>query len=374
MLATLENTRSEFPILQRKIQLSSCSQSALHRDVKGAIARYVQTWEEQGMDWEGWMAACEHARNLFARMIHASPSEIAIVSSVSHGASSIAASIDNRSRKKVLITEFDFPTIGHVWLSHRDRFHIDFIKSDENNPLEADHYEQAVDEQTLLVSTSHVSFYNGNKQDIKAVAEAVHRKGAYLFVDAYQSFGQTPINVKEMGIDMLCTGMQKYGLGIPGFAYLYIDKKISRQLQPRITGWFGQENPFAFDIKNLQYGEHTKRFDSGTFPMINGFAAEAALKILSQLDIKQVESYLETLSQVAIDAAEHYGLVLKSPKDVKAKGSNTAIYVENASAVEKQLLEKGIIVSARNDVIRIAPHYYNTEQDVRTALSELAKI
>ncbi|SEP79533.1 Selenocysteine lyase/Cysteine desulfurase [Virgibacillus subterraneus] len=374
MINDINKIRESFPILKNKIQLSSCSQSAMHVDVKESINKYMSSWEENGMDWGGWMQACESARSEFAKMINADPSEIAIVSSVSHGVSSIATSLTDQKRKKVLVADFDFPTVGHVWLSHQDKFDIDFIGHKKDGFIEAEDYDSHIDDQTLIVNTSHVSFYDGFKQDLKEVAKVVHEKGAYLSVDAYQSLGQCPIDVKEMDIDMLTAGLQKYALGIPGIAFLYIKKEIADRMTPKITGWFGQSNPFAFDIKNVDYGGGTRRFDSGTFPMINGFAAEAALKVLNQYLIGDIEEHLKLLSQIAIEEAAERGLMVKSPNSLKSKASNTAIYVENASEVEGLLKNEGIIVSARNDVVRIAPHFYNTKDDVRLAIKELAKL
>ncbi|MFD1037371.1 aminotransferase class V-fold PLP-dependent enzyme [Virgibacillus byunsanensis] len=374
MINNINKIRESFPILKNKIQLSSCSQSAMHLDVKDSINKYMSSWEENGMDWGGWMQACENARLEFAKMINADRSEIAIVSSVSHGVSSIATSLTDQKRKKVLIADFDFPTVGHVWLSHQDQYDVSFIGRNEGDFIDAKAYHDHIDEETLIVNTSHVSFYDGFKQDLKEVARVVHEKGAYLSVDAYQSLGQCPIDVKEMDIDILTAGLQKYALGIPGIAFLYIKKELADTLTPKITGWFGQSNPFAFDIKHVEYGEGTKRFDSGTFPMINGFAAEAALKVLNQYDIADIEDHLKHLSQVTIEEAEGRGLTIKSPKTLHNKASNTAIYVENASEVEGQLKDQGIIVSARNDVIRIAPHFYNTKDDIKLAVKELARL
>src|SRR5699024_4175479 len=116
----------------------------------------------------------------------------------------------------------------------------------------------------------------------------------------YQSLGQSVIDVKDMGIDILSSGLQKYALGIPGIAFLYIKKEIVQNITPKVTGWFGQSNPFLFDVKNIDYAKNARRFDSGTFPMINGFAAEAGLRILNQLNVSDIENYLQHLSSTAI--------------------------------------------------------------------------
>lgn len=374
-MTSTEQFRKDFPIFKTKIQLSSCSQSAMHPSVKNAISNYVNSWETEGMNWPNWMTACEKARQLFAKQINASVDEIAIVSSVSHAASAISTSLQpTDGKKRIIVTEFDFPTIGHVWRSAEQHFQVDFFRKNSQGYNEYTDYENRLPDDLLLFSTSHVNFYNGYKQNLKQISNIVHQKGGYLFIDAYQSFGQTAIDVKEMDIDFLATGMQKYGFGIPGIAFLYAKKGIVENLTPKITGWFGQANPFTFDIRGTDYAPAAKRFDSGTFPMINGYAAEAALTILERLDMKSVERHLERLSGVAAEAIEGAELVNRSLFPANEKGSTTAIHTENASEIERQLAKKGVIVSARNDVIRIAPHYYNTEEDIRIAVNELKNL
>lgn len=364
--------RDRFPSLQRFIQLSSCSQSALHVEVRQAVEEYLNTWEARGMDWDGWMAACEQARARFARLIGADPDEVAIVSSVSHALSALATSLPLTRRNRVVTTQMDFPCIGHVWLS-QPGLDVVFLPAHQGEiPLAA--YEEAVDERTLLVSTFHVAYENGFKQDLARIAEIAHARGAYLLVDAYQSAGQTPIDVRRMGIDMLVTGMQKYLLGVPGLAFLYVRRDLADRLTPRVTGWFGQANPFAFNGMEVDYAPAARRFDGGTAPMINGFAARAALDVILRIGVDRIEAHLRHLSQVALDHAGRRGLQVRSPGDPERKGSTTAIVVPDAHRVEQLLREEGFVVSARRDVIRIAPHFYNSEDDVRAAIDCLAHI
>lgn len=344
----------------------------MHNDVKKSVNKYLETWETNGMQWDGWMTACESAREKFAKLINADTEEIAIVSSVSHAVSAVAASFRHtRDKGKVFITEDDFPCVGHVWLSQED-FDVSFLSCDSGGFEPEDAARIPTD--TLLTSVSHVSYYNGFKMNLQEVAKAIHQRGSYVFVDAYQSAGQTPIDVKQMDVDFLAAGMQKYLLGIPGIAFLYVKKGIAEEITPKITGWFGQSNPFDFDLQHVNYAEGARRFDSGTFPIINGYAADAAFDILLDIGIENIEAYLQTLSEHVIQYAETRGLIVKSPKNPEKKGSNTAIKVDNASEVEKRMKEKGFIVSARNDVIRIAPHFYNTKKDVEDAIDTLVLV
>lgn len=367
--------REFFPILKEKIQLSSCSQSALSLQVEAAIKEYQDSLKSDGMYWTGWMERVEQAKSAFAQLINASPDEIAVLSSVSESASSIASALSfTQVRNKIVTTEIDFPCIGHVWLAQVSRgANVSFIpRKDHMIPLE--YYEQAVDSHTVITSVPHVSYYNGFKQDLKQIASIVHNKGSYLFVDAYQSAGSVAIDVKEMDIDFLATGLQKYLLGIPGIAFLYVKKEIANQLKPVVTGWFGRVNPFDFDVKRLDYAEGARRFETGTPPIVNAYAAYAAIEMLLNIGVEKIEAYLKTLSRAAILYAEQKGLTVISPKNVDQKAANTAILVGQAAEIEYKMKERGYIVSARNDVIRIAPHFYNTEEEVLAAIDTLSDL
>ncbi|MEH7454081.1 aminotransferase class V-fold PLP-dependent enzyme [Gottfriedia acidiceleris] len=365
--------RSLFPTLSEIIHLSSCSQSAISSPVKESIQSYLTSWTEKGMDWEGWMDKVYEAKVAFATLINASPDEIAVLSSVSDAASSLAASLDfNGSRNKVVTTDIDFPCIGHVWLSQVPRgANVTFL-NENLHQIQIEQYENAVDSNTLITSVPHVSYYNGFIQDIKAISNITKANGSLLFVDAYQSAGSVPIDVKEMGIDALATGAQKFLLGIPGISFLYVRKELAESLRPPTTGWFSRVNPFAFDQHLLDYAEGTRRFDTGTPMMINAYAAEAGISLLNQIGVPAIQDYLSYLSTVAIETAHSLGLTVVSPTDLSIKGSNTAIRVQQANVVEQYLKSKKIIVSARNDVLRVAPHFYNTEDEVVRAIEEIA--
>ena len=170
-MITPNEFREGFPIMKEKIQISSCSQSAMHFSVKSAIEEYMLSWENDGMDWMQWMETCEQSRKLFAKQINASPDEIAIVSSVSHAAASISTSLEPKEgRNRVVVTDFDFPTIGHVWRSAESNFKVDFFKQNENGFNDLNEYEDCLSDDLLLFTTSHVNYYNGYKQDLEVIS------------------------------------------------------------------------------------------------------------------------------------------------------------------------------------------------------------
>nr|WP_272509880.1 aminotransferase class V-fold PLP-dependent enzyme [Paenibacillus chitinolyticus] len=355
--------------------MSSCSQSAMSLQVEAAMKEYTDGWLTEGMDWTGWVHRVEMAKQSFATLINASPDEIAVLPSVSLAASAVASALQfTTGRNKVVTTEMDFPSIGHVWLAQQSRgAQVAYVPS-ENNEIPIEFYDRYVDEQTLIVSMSHAAYYNGLKQDLKQISAIAHGKGARLFVDAYQSAGCAAIDVKEMDVDFLAAGAQKYLLGIPGIAFLYVKKELADELQPSITGWFGRIDPFSFDVKSLDYAEGTRRFDTGTPPMINAYAAYAALELINQIGVHRIEPYLNELSNFAVSYGQEKGLTIASPLDLKRKAANTAFHCPNASLIEMKMRERGVIVSARNDVIRIAPHFYNKKEEVALAIDMLYEL
>lgn len=371
-------TRAAFPILASKAQLSSCSQSALCTPVEEAIAGYLALWRDKGMDWVGWMNTVEAAKAAFARLVNARPQDVAVCGSVSDAASTIASALDfGRSGRSIVVGENEFPSVGHVWLAQRRRgARISFAPADDEGWISAESYETAMAQakNCALVSVSHAAFYNGALQDIAAITRGARERGAITFVDAYQSAGALCIDVQRDGIDILAAGAQKFLLGCPGIAFLYVRPGLAETLTPGNTGWFGRVNPFAFDIRGLDFPPHAGRFNTGTPPMINGHAARAALEFITALDGKQVEGYLRHLSRTAVEEARRLGFSVASPLDASRRAVTTALRVRDAAALERAMAEAGYIVSARNDVIRIAPHFYNTEQEVVGALRALARL
>ncbi|HXO58636.1 MAG TPA: aminotransferase class V-fold PLP-dependent enzyme, partial [Candidatus Acidoferrum sp.] len=214
--------RKLFPIFGQKVYLSSCSQGALSTPVEASLQEFIESWHTHGNPWETWVTRMEELRAEFAQLINASPDEVAVTFSVSTALNSLASALDYRERPNVVTSDFDFPTVGHVWLAQQRRgARVSFARADGNRlPLSS--FEQAVDEHTALVSTTHVCYKNGFRTNVSALAELAHERGAYLLIDAYQSMGTQPMDVKALDLDFLVTGALKYLLGSPGVAFMYV--------------------------------------------------------------------------------------------------------------------------------------------------------
>lgn len=367
--------RRRIPILASFIPMNNCSQAPQTDLTRAAAERYLESWNGDGMDWDSWVGEAQAAKQEFARLVNASVDEIAMFSCVSEAASAVASSIPFPSRRdKVVVTEAEFPTIGHVWLAQEKRgARVSWVPVRDGR-IELHDYDRLIDGSTSIVSATHGYFLNGFMQDVSAIAAESHSRGAKLFIDAYQTAGTTPIDVKAMDVDFLAAGNLKFLMGVPGVAFLYVRKELVDLLTPTLTGWFGRENPFAFDVKGLDWSRTASRFDTGTPPIINAYIARAGMQIINDVGPQAIRSWLETLGQRLIDGGDARGLTLHGTRDMSHKTSTTAFVVGDSHAVEAAMRERGVIASARGPVIRLAPHFYSTIEDVDTALDVLATV
>ncbi len=184
----------------------------------------------------------------------------------------------------MLASAAEFPTVGHVWLAQQSRgAEVHWVPLSNDGTIDASEYEARIDDRTRVVSACHAYFVNGFKHDIGAVARIARARGALTFVDAYQTLGTEPIDVKALGVDALAGGTLKYLMACAGIAFLYVRRDLAEQLRPTVTGWFGRVNPFAFDATALDWAPGARRFDGGTPPIINAYIARAGLEIIHEV-------------------------------------------------------------------------------------------
>lgn len=361
--------RQEFPILSTTVHLANCSQSPQSKTVRHSIEAYLRSWREEGMNWDAWIAKVDAAKLQFAKLINAEPDEIAVTMSVSDATINVAsACLPDQWKNKIVTTAAEFPTIGQIWLAQqRFGWEVDFVPV-QNGQLHLEDYWQAIDERTALVSVTHVYYQNGFKQDLQAISKLAHDHGALFYVDAYQSLGTTPVDVKAMQIDMLSSGVLKYLLGLPGIAFLYVRRELADRLRPASTGWFGQQNPFAMEVSRLDYATGARRFDTGTPPIIAAYAAEAGLSLINQVGAVAIDQRIQELVRFTLAEAANQGLEVLGPQDLRQRGAAVAIAVPDSHRIEEQLKQRGMILSARGPAIRIAPHFFSLEEEIRRAV------
>jgi len=371
----LDEFRGRFPIFRSRVYVNSCSQGALSTDVDEAIRAYLDSWHESGSPWEMWVDQVERLRARFAASIGAAADEIAVMPSASAGINAVASALSFAgSRSHVVIGDFEFPTMAQIWLAQERRgasirrAHAPSASPD-TLPIEA--YEAAIDERTLIVPATHVCFRNGHKTDIAALVRIAHERGAYVFLDDYQRTGSGPIDVHALGVDFMVTGCLKYLLAAAGIGFLYVRRDLIARFEPTVTGWFGRVNPFAFRIDALDWPAGANRFESGTPPVPNAYAALAALALLDRIGYDVVGGHVDHLAGLYASAAAEAGFVVRTPSAPARRGPLVVVQSVDGPALVEKLAVRGIIASCRGNGLRVAFHAYNTESDVDAVIRAL---
>ena len=367
----MESARAHFPIFKKKIYLNSCSQGALSDEVEASMQEHIRSWHEHGSPWDRWVEEYEAARTAFAHFIGAAPEEVAVVTSASAGINSIASALQFGKRRKVVMGEFEFPTMGQIWLAQKRRgAEVEFLAA-QNGKICPDCYSRAIDDQTLIVPLTHVCFMNGFRSEIVPIVKQAHERGALVMLDDYQDCGTRPIDVKALDVDFYVSGALKYLLCPSGIAFLYVRPELISSLTPTITGWFAQQNPFAFDVKHFDPATTARRFETGSPPLPHAYTATTALKLLDDFGREKTAQHIKVLTRALIDGARALKIKVKTPVD--SVGPLVVLQMKDSDAMVKKMAAENIVVSNRMDGLRVSFHLYNTLDDVRAVLDRLEK-
>lgn len=370
--------RGLFPVLQQKTYLNSCSYGALATPVREAFEQYLDSRDRDGSDWEWWVTKNESIRQAMADFLGATNDEIAITASASAGINSVASALDFQGRrKKVVISDFEFPTNGQIWDAQTVRGAEITRVPAAGGYIPLENFAQAIDKNTLLVAVTNVCFRNGARLDVTGIAELARRNGAMILVDGYQALGSVQFDVADVDIDFLVGGNLKYLLGTAGIGFLYVRRQLIESLKPTVTGWFAQQDIGAMDHTANRPAMNARRFESGTPPVPNCYAAEAGIRLLLEIGMPQVEARIRMLVQTVIDRARQAGYRIVTPVEPERHGAMVSIACTDAERVVALLQENDVVASCRNGALRISLHFYNNEQDIDslfTGLSRHAKL
>ncbi|HYM91606.1 MAG TPA: aminotransferase class V-fold PLP-dependent enzyme [bacterium] len=371
-----ETYRDEFPIFQETTYLNTCSLCALGTRVRRAVDRCLDLWNTTGGSaWYGpWWQELDRLRESFARLIGSDREEVALFPSITAGLSAVASCFDYRARPRVVVADIDFPTVAYQWLAKRGRgVEVAFVRSPDRLTVPLALFERAIDDRTVCVATSHVYFQSGAIQDIAALARLAHARGAYLLVDAYQSAGQLPIDVRAAGADFLVTGGLKWLLGGPGIAYVYARRALHPQLQPEVFGWFGHRDQFAFDVTRLEYADDARRLEGGTPAIAAVYAGRAGLEYVHELSPARLRARQVELTTALVEALRSAGVAPRLAGGVAAHAGIITVPVPDPPAAVAGLASQRIIVDQRPGVVRLSPYFYNTVEDIERAVAGLRR-
>ncbi|HET9533088.1 MAG TPA: aminotransferase class V-fold PLP-dependent enzyme [Blastocatellia bacterium] len=371
--------REEFPILDNTVYMISHSLGAMPRRTRDRLQEYADLWATRGIRaWaEGWWQMPMTAGDLIGKMIGAGPGEVVMHQNVSICQSIINSCFDWRGKRNKIVSEnLNFTT--NIYIYHaleREGARFVTVDSEDGITIPLDRMLEAIDEETQLVSVSHVIFRSSFIQDLKAITERAHEVGAMVVADIYQSAGTVPLNVRELGVDFATGGSVKWLCGGPGAGYLYVRRDLWSQLEPRLTGWVAHKNPFAFEIGPVDYAEDIFRFAHGSPAVPAIYAAISGYEIINEIGVEKIREKSIRQTTRLLELAEEAGFRVNSPGDASQRGGTVVIDVPHGQQVTQELLRRDFLVDYRPGAgIRVAPHFYTRDEELELTVNEIKKI
>jgi selenocysteine lyase/cysteine desulfurase len=358
--------RHRFPIFERLVYINSCSQGALSDSVRAAYDDYLAGWDERGAPWDYWVERTEAARGAFARLVNARPDDVAVTTSLSAGVSALASAIDFSKRPKVVISDYEFPTIGQIW-------HAQQLRGAEVHVVDPELVEEAIDDRTAVVSITGVCYRNGARLPVEEIARVARERGALVVLDAYQAAGTYPLDVTTLGVDVLASGVLKYLLGSAGLGFMWVRPGLSTELVPTETGWFADRDIFEMDHTRYAPSPSARRFQSGTPPVPSIYAGIAGIELMLEIGVAETREHVTALNEHLIAGLDDLGGMVATPRDPERRGALVCVASTDAPALVAALGEDGIVTSDRDGNLRISAHAYNTTEDIDAVLAALGR-
>jgi kynureninase len=362
--------RDCFPILEHTTYLINHSLGAMPSEAERRVLEFTRAWKERGIRaWaEGWWQMPLTVGDQIGRIIGAPPGSTVMHQNVAVAEAVVVSCfrpVDPR-RNRVVYEEGNFPSVRYLYQAQPE---LEVVVAPNDEAIV-----EAIDERTLLVPVTHVLFKTGEIQDIAAITRRAHEVGAHVVLDAYQSAGIVPLDVTALNVDFAVGGSVKWLCGGPGNGWLYVRPDLAAVLEPTFTGWQAHARPFGFEPE-LEYAAGSARFLTGTPNVPALYAATAGYDLIEEIGVERIRQNSLRQTQLLSELAEDAGFELASPRDPNRRGGTLTIRTPEFQAVHRELSERQILCDFRPDAgIRLGPHYYNTDDELRFAVGEMVQI
>lgn len=371
--------RQEFPILEHTTYMISHSLGPMPRRVTTAMQEFTEVWASRGIRaWEeGWWDMPVTCGNLIASIIGAPAGSVVMHQNVSICQAIIASCFSWSGKRNKLVTDgLNFPSNDYIYHGlERQGAEIVSVDSADGMTIPLDSILDAIDERTQLVSISHVAFRSSYLHDLAAITKRAHEVGAYIVADLYQSAGIVPLHVAELGVDFATGGSVKWLLGGPGAGYLYVREDLASRLEPAATGWAAHASPFEFASGAIDYAPGIRRFLNGTPNVPAMYSARSGYEIVNEIGVDRIREKSKRQTQMLISLADETGITVRSPRDPEQRGGAVILQVPKGKEVTAEMIRRQILIDFRPGAgIRIAPHFYTSDEEVRHTIRELASI
>jgi selenocysteine lyase/cysteine desulfurase len=369
--------QQEFPVARERVFLAHAGVCPLPRRAAEAIQLYAQQCT-LGDQESSLVTMQRRARELTARLLHATPEEIALVGPTSLALSFVAGGLQFRKSDNILVYLDDYPSNVYPWMALADRgVEVRFLNIRELGRIRPIDVLGQIDEATRLVALASCHFISGYRVNLNEIGAALRKRGILFCVDAIQTLGAYPTTVEH--IDFLAADAHKWMLGPCAAGILYVRKEALARLQPIVFGWNNVRCPNFVAQEQLTFRSGAHRYEAGTQNLLGIAGLNAALELIEEIGVEAIAAELLRKRAWLVPALHAKGYAV-----LQANASN-----ENASAIisfhkpgvdlpslAERLAQGGVVSSLRADrsgqqYIRFSPHFYNTDAELQRAVELL---
>lgn len=361
--------RQRFPVTNRVAYLNSAAAGPVSIASQAAAAGYYEKMMRDGdVHWNRWLADREAVRKKVADHINAAPEEIAFTTNTSQGMNVIVDALEDRG--EVISSELEFPVTTLPWMNRRIPVHrLPAI----NGEVRIEDVQAAMTHDTGVIALSHVQFSNGFRLDPEAVGNIKGRHA--LVINAAQSAGAFALDVKRMRIDALCSTGHKWLLSGYGSGFVYLSRELLDQSLPRSIGWLSVDDPFEMRNDELRLRHDTAaRVELGCPHFAGIFSLGASLDLIAEVGIENIQRRVLELNRLLTSRLAETGWKVVSPiQNDNSRSAETLVACDKPGEIVRHLLRRGVIVTEKPQGIRIATHFFNSEDEIERLIDGLSE-
>lgn len=368
----------QFPVTREHVYLSHASVGPLSRRATARMAEMAGAASRSGERlWQERMDEAERVRGLAARLLGArGPHEVAFVENTSSALSLVAGGIDWRAGDNVVGAALEFPTNAYPWMVLAERGVEYRVAPERDGRIYPEEVLSLIDGRTRMLALSWVQYASGFRSDLARLGEACRERGVLFVVDVIQGLGALALDVERMNVDVAAASAHKWLLGPEGIGLLYVSDRVVDRLRPARAGWRSMRDPFQWTDFDLTWNEGARRFESGTLNVYGIAALGGSLEILLEVGAGEIEPRVLALADLAARGLADLGFnVVSSRRRGETSGIVTAVPPgRSALDLVDGLGERSVVLAARAGRLRIAPHFYNTAEEIERCLEAVGKL
>lgn len=371
-----EQLRSLFSHTGGLVYLNHAAVSPPPKKTVEAVAAQLRDVAEHGsLNYRKWLAVKERARRKAAEMLGARPEQVAFTRNTSDGLSTIANGLDWRAGQNVVTFRREFPSNVYPWLRLSEAFGVEVrFCRERGGRVDVDEMLSMIDAGTRVVAVSQVQYGSGYRADLERLGRAARARDALLVVDVIQGMGALPLSVEAELIDAAAGACHKWLLTPEGVGLLYLSERARERVRPTLVGWTSVPEPEERDDFEQGWAAGALAWETGTAPTALFHGLDASLSLLLETGIERIAVHLLELTDYLCEGLESRGYEVVSPRLPAEKSQIVCLRPRNdwtALALYAHLKKQGIVTAPRGDRLRVAPHLYNTIDDMDALLSAL---